>query len=118
MKDTTNYKEMLLREKAEIENELLSIGGRLDPATGDWEVSPDNSEKEADENDQADKFEDYEEKSVELDALEKRLHHVINALVKIEGNTFGTCEVCGKEIEEERLNANPAARTCMEHLND
>ena len=26
------------------------------------------------------------------------------------------CKVCGKEIEEKRLEANPAAETCMEHM--
>jgi RNA polymerase-binding transcription factor DksA len=46
------------------------------------------------------------------DTLEKRLADVENALNKIDGGSYGICEVCGNKIEEDRLEANPAARTC------
>ena len=50
--------------------------------------------------------------------LEARLAQVDAALAKIENGTYGKCRVCGKEIEPARLGANPAAETCMEHLED
>jgi len=36
-------------------------------------------------------------------------------LKKIEDGTYGICEVGGEEIPEDRLDANPSARTCIEH---
>jgi len=30
--------------------------------------------------------------------------------------TYGVCEICEETIAPERLQANPAARTCAEHF--
>ena len=35
----------------------------------------------------------------------------------IAAGTYGTCEVSGEQIEEDRLEADPAARTCKAHMN-
>ena len=43
------------------------------------------------------------------------LIYVENALSHIENGTYGKCEVCGKQIEEQRLQALPYATLCMEH---
>lgn len=45
---------------------------------------------------------DYRERVSEIDA----------ALSKIEKGTYGKCEKCGGEIEEEVLNASPESRFC------
>jgi Tfp pilus assembly PilM family ATPase len=50
-------------------------------------------------------------------AFEVGLQEVMTALTKIEEGTYGTCEVSGDEIETDRLEANPAARTCKAHMN-
>ncbi|HAJ44823.1 TPA: hypothetical protein DCX62_00660 [Candidatus Azambacteria bacterium] len=50
------------------------------------------------------------------DHLELRLKEVREALERIDGGTYGICEVCQKEIPLERLQANPAAKTDMEHV--
>ena len=49
------------------------------------------------------------------DNLELRLKDVNNALGQIESGTYGICKVCGEEIPEERLKANPAADADIEH---
>ncbi len=49
------------------------------------------------------------------DHLELRLKDVNNALKQLEDRTYGICEVCQKEIPLERLKANPAAKTDIEH---
>jgi RNA polymerase-binding transcription factor DksA len=41
---------------------------------------------------------------------------VNTALKQIEKGAYGTCVVCGAEIEKERLDANPAAQTCKLHM--
>ncbi|NYR09027.1 TraR/DksA C4-type zinc finger protein [Psychrobacter sp. BI730] len=43
------------------------------------------------------------------------LIYVENALGRIENGTYGECEVCGEQIEEQRLEALPYATLCMEH---
>ncbi|WP_201540061.1 TraR/DksA family transcriptional regulator [Psychrobacter sp. 1044] len=43
------------------------------------------------------------------------LIYVENALSRIENGTYGKCEVCGEQIEEQRLQALPYATLCMEH---
>ena len=49
--------------------------------------------------------------------LKVRYNDVKDALHKIETTGYGVCEVCGEKIEEDRLEANPAARTCKAHMN-
>jgi DnaK suppressor protein len=71
----------------------------------------------ADGFDVADDLEQYENNKAELDALEVQLNNVKSAIKKIDENKYGLCEVCGKEIENDRLEANPSAKTCKEHMN-
>mgnify|MGYP002144255573 CR=1 FL=1 len=100
-----------------LEKQLADIGIE-DKKTGDWEATPPVSEDSSDENDMADRFEDYEERTATMGALEPRLAEVDAALAKIESgdNSYGTCETCGADIEKERMDANPAAATCTLHL--
>ena len=43
-----------------------------------------------------------------------QLRQIENALARIESGTYGTCEVCGKEIPVERLKAMPSANLCID----
>ena len=47
--------------------------------------------------------------------LEDRLMLVESALTRIENGTYGKCVVGGEDMEDARLQANPAATTCVEH---
>ncbi len=48
------------------------------------------------------------------DRERKLLAKIDEALEKIENGTYGICELCGNEIEEERLRARPVASYCIE----
>ncbi|WP_018330665.1 TraR/DksA family transcriptional regulator [Actinomycetospora chiangmaiensis] len=37
------------------------------------------------------------------------------AFARLDAGTYGICEVCGREIPGERLEARPAARRCVRH---
>src|SRR3954454_6174439 len=54
----------------------------------------------------------------EVEALVGTLRDTLNdidaALAKFDIGTYGRCEVCGGEISEARLEAMPAARTCIQ----
>lgn len=107
------YKTKLIIEKKLLEEELISLG-RVDK-TGDWKATPENdlnNQEVEDFGDQADKATDFEERSSKLDLLESRLNDINEALEKIENKNYGSCEICENQIEEDRLEANPAAPTC------
>lgn len=105
-----------MQEQAELEKELGAIG-RKRSDTGEWEAVPEDAPIETNE-DVAEKFEELEERRATEHNLEVRLKEVEAALEKMKNGTYGKCEVSGEEIEEDRLEANPAARTCKRHLND
>lgn len=50
-----------------------------------------------------------------LEQVEAELADIEHALRRLDDGTYGTCEVCGTAIPEERLEAMPAARLCLEH---
>jgi len=111
--DLKNYKNLLENEKKLLEEELGGIG-RIDEA-GNWEAVPDDelsNQEVQDEADIAEKANDYEERSSKLNLLEKRLADIKTSLTNIENDSFGNCEICQKQIEIDRLDANPAAQTC------
>jgi DnaK suppressor protein len=118
MLDTKPFKEKLETEQKLLEEELGNIA-LLNKETGQWEATPDQDLMgEIDDNDAADRFEDFEERSAMVSTLQSRLKDINGALKKIEDGTYGTCEVDGGPIEKARLEANPAARTCKEHMNN
>jgi RNA polymerase-binding transcription factor DksA len=49
-----------------------------------------------------------------LQSVEAELLEVKAALARLEADTYGRCEVCGKPIAEGRLEAKPATRYCVE----
>jgi len=48
------------------------------------------------------------------DRESKLIVKVKEALERIENDTFGSCEVCGEEISEERLKARPVTTLCID----
>jgi RNA polymerase-binding transcription factor DksA len=59
-------------------------------------------------------FERTKELSLQED-IAGRLDDIDRALAKVADGSYGKCETCGEEIPEERLEALPAARYCLEH---
>jgi len=120
--DLIYFKKKLEEEKIKLESELSGISTKNPRNQEDWEAVPpkDTDERESDPNEAADNIEDYEGNFSLNDILEKRLNDTKEALNKIEENTYGICRIGGKEhpIEEERLEANPSAKTCIKHLED
>jgi len=46
------------------------------------------------------------------------LKAIDDTLERIQNGTYGICEVCGKEIEEERLEAVPWTTLCIQHAKE
>lgn len=49
-----------------------------------------------------------------LEQVEAELADIEHALERLEEGTYGTCEACGKPIGDDRLEAVPAARFCLD----
>lgn len=113
---TDTSKAKLLEEKKVLEEELSHLGS-FNKETNDWEATPEPEANgpESDENDLADRFEDFEDRSAKTEELESRLKSVNAALERIASGTYGICRVCQSSIEADRLQANPAADTCIAH---
>jgi len=114
--NTDHLKQKLEAEEVLLKGELKSVG-RINPDNPkDWEATPPpENVAMTDENEVADTIEDFEQNTAILKQLEIRYNQVKAALARIESGAYGKCEINGEMIEKERLEANPAARTCIAH---
>lgn len=117
--DNNAYKARLEEMLTEVVEELQTIGVHNPENPADWIAVPEELElTEADENVAADRVEEWNERTATLSALETRYNNIKRAQQKIVDGAFGICEIGGEEIEEDRLNANPSARTCKAHMEE
>jgi len=117
--DYEYFKNKLEQEKKLLEEELEKVGRRNPDNLSDWEATPPtdrDSSSQADENVAADNIEAYEDNVAILNTLETRYNDLKSGLDKIKHGVYGRCQVCKEEIEVERLEANPSARTCKKHM--
>ena len=117
--NTDILKGKLTQEKTDLEKQLAELGVK-DPKSGDWGAVGTVSDPAdlADKNDAADRAEQLMDPPNLPEELPRRYRPIIAALAKMEGNdgSYGVCEISGHPIEEDRLMANPAAKTCKEHM--
>ena len=115
--DKKKIKEKLEKERDALVAQMKDMG-KLNPETGEWETVPEEMNYvETDQNDMADRFEDFESKSSMMKVLESKLGKILISLKGINKDSFGKCEVCKKDIELARMEANPSAKTCKKHMN-
>ena len=80
MLDKKKIKEKLEKERDELLAQMKDMG-KLDSETGEWETTPEELEfPESDENDKADRFEDFEARSSMMRTLALRLNDILKAL--------------------------------------
>lgn len=105
--------------RANLEAEHDSLGEELathgKKIKGDWEGKSSSKGEEADPNDSADNIEELATNVPLVEELEQRVREIEKALAKMDNGTYGMCETCGEGIVLERLEANPAAATCVVH---
>lgn len=117
-KDIDFFKKKIEDEMALLEKELSSVGRKNPENPNDWEATMEASpiSAVADANESADTIEEYEENTAILKQLEIRFNELKGGLQRIKDGTYGLCEKGNEPIEQERLKANPAARTCKAHM--
>ena len=50
-----------------------------------------------------------------LTSVERELNDVERALARLDEGVYGTCEVCGDPIDDDRLADEPATSRCADH---
>lgn len=114
--DIQHFKTLLENEKKILERDLEEIGRKVDPSGVVWDSATREGEDTADRDDVASSIESFDNNESTILVLETQLHEVNHALEKIEKGNYGICEVSGEQIEQDRLEANPSARTSKKHL--
>jgi RNA polymerase-binding transcription factor DksA len=110
------FKKKLEEKKAYLEKQMENIAHPNLNAPGDWEpTAPDMNSMPSDPNELADTFEELENVAAVEENFEEDLDLIVDALDRIKKGKYGICEEGGEEIEEARLEANPAARYCIKH---
>lgn len=116
-KTIAELKEQLEKNRIEIENNLKTFAKKDKKLKGDWDTKfpkwGEGGSGGAALESGADQVEQYGNLLPVEHNLESQLKDIDLALEKIGKGTYGRCENCGKEIDEERLKAHPAARFCL-----
>jgi len=114
--DTLSDLETALQaELAALQEELADHGKSTDEDGDEWEGSSESEGEEADELDAANDLEELGTNVPLVADLQKRNKEIKSALRKMKDGTYGSCDECGEDIDLERLEANPAAATCIRH---
>lgn len=114
--NTDELKKRLEQELKTLEAELKTVGHKNPDNPRDWEPDAKDVDNEAvEDGDIAEGITEYESNTAVLKQLEAQYNDVKRALDKIKRGSYGVCEIGGEKIETERLDANPAARTCLAH---
>ncbi len=115
-------KTALEKEQNLLTKELSTIATPDSNMPDDWDIKHSEwgedqitSEEELESGESVNEVDEDMKNKALSDHLELRLREVNNALKRIEEGTYGICEVCKNLIPIERLRANPAAETDMEH---
>jgi len=115
----------LVKEREVLIGELETIATPDPHLKDDWNVKHEEwsedqiTSEEALEGDESVNESDEDMKNKALsDHLELKLRDVNNALKRMEDGTYGICEICKEPISLERLKANPAAATDIEHAKE
>jgi len=55
------------------------------------------------------------ERQGQAEESDRQVAEIDAALARIDDGTWGRCAVCGREIDDDRLEARPQVNTCREH---
>ncbi len=117
MEDYTKIKQQLVERKAQVEERIKEHFQKEQSRT----LSFSTGELSQYDNHPADTATDLYEREKDfalLEQLEREHEEIEHALSKFNTGTFGICEVTGKVIPYERLEANPAARAVVDAVDN
>ena len=121
-KNLERLKLALEKERDLLTKELETIATPDPNVKGDWDIKHSEwgenqitSQEELESGESVNEIDEDMKNKALSDSLELRLRDVNDALERMKDGTYGICDFCKKEIPIERLEANPAAKTDIEH---
>ncbi|MBI2507109.1 MAG: hypothetical protein HYW09_00660 [Candidatus Niyogibacteria bacterium] len=114
--DLGHFRKKLEEERLRVEGELKTIARIAPDNPKDWQPTPpDLNIQESEASEMADKFEEMGNRAAREIELETKLNEINEAIDRIGKGTYGFCAIDQKPIDPKRLEANPTAKTCVEH---
>jgi DnaK suppressor protein len=104
----TDYRNLLEIEQANLQGELSDLGFDHGRTGLDYDANFADTSQVTAERGEAEAL---------AGKLKDTLEEVHAAIARLDGGTYGTCEVCGVAISPARLEAMPATRFCIDHAN-
>jgi DnaK suppressor protein len=105
--DIEKYRKRLIEERDRLNQEISPVSELAEPVSDQSEITAADAPLMG------------EIKDVQFEIADMKTHRlqqVLAALQSIDDGTYGTCIRCGKPIDPHRLDADPAAMTCMDCL--
>lgn len=106
--DIEKYRKRLIEERDRLSNEIMTVDRAEIAEPISYELDITSSDAPV-----IDEATDIQVALVNMKS--DRLQRINAALQGMDEGTYGKCDVCGKEIESKRLDAEPTATICMEH---
>lgn len=106
-----NREQLVARAGDELDNEHRQLVSQL-AELGETGISPGFDEGFADS---AQVAAEQGESRVLASQLREQLDDVEAAIARLAEGTYGVCEACGEPIADDRLEAMPATRWCIQH---
>jgi DnaK suppressor protein len=109
----TKARARLDEERARLERVLAGLHAD-EQTTGDAAAIAEQSSYDQHPADIGSEVFEHEKNQSLLEQVESELSEVEQAFQRVEAGQYGRCQACGKRIPDERLDAMPAARFCIE----
>lgn len=106
--DIEKYRKRLIEERDRLSKEVMTVDRAeiAEPISDELDVTSSDAPVIDEETDI---------QAALVNMKSDRLEKINAALQSIDEGTYGKCSVDGKDIEPQRLDAEPTATTCMEH---
>ncbi len=99
---TDDYKKKLEAEKGKLLKELAGM------------EKPEDFGNDADPDEEANEAESFGNQLATARVLKDRINDIDGAINRIASGTYGTCDGCGKKIDEAVLDVSPESKLCRE----
>ncbi len=114
-KELQHYKNLLLKNRSEAQEELDNIRSAQENASDADDA--DYSSQAHHMGDVGTDEQDTEMNYLQIERLREFIQHINDALERIENKTYGICQATGKQIAKGRLEAVPHTRYSIEAKN-
>ena len=108
--DTTHARALLEAELKQLDHDA---GTEAEHRAG--QVVEDRTDDGMDIADSGSRVAEAMDRDLTVGTLRHRREQMLTALQRLEGGSYGRCIICGRTIDDERLQARPETQRCRDH---